>query len=586
MPLPQRNGSCASKTRQTVDQASYSSDPCAVLAAMIAIGGGDTLKASDLPNGLFDHKAKAGKGAVIHDILWWSILATRLAARREALLSQARQLQIGQITRDAHVVWQAFQQTTGFQQLDVGGRSGHTVGYIHNPSSVAVYGDLAFEGVLFLFARIMAVIVRRTLHALLKTIHNHTQFGDGCQQLGQLTTALLARIRQPHPIPSALFQDRQHALNQTRYRRVADPKQIAQHLMDQVQPQPDNGQQQVVTQFQFKGMSGTDGALALGMTEATCFRFQVQRQNIIHQLIEQINGQTRTFLKHIRMVAEVLIAHDHLGDLSGRFSLFYPIVKVNHPLDWCLYRRKIECEANGVPFRSKPDIARAIIEQYQPLPDTQTIVLTDSWYADQKLLKLCRQRDFHYIGAVKANRKLKVGQHQQQVQQWRDVLPKSAFERVKLKDERYKVWSANGQLSCGQTVKVLVNRRIGVKKWRYLVCTDTRLDAQTILATYFVRWEVENFYRAAKFILGWSDYQMRKLAAIENHVLLMMVTHAYLEIQRRDALDNATQSDAHFTLGDLQREHQRLAQRSTIALVFSLAQQGLGLDAIYERLAA
>ena len=79
---------------------------------------------------------------------------------------------------------------------------------------------------------------------------------------------------------------------------------------------------------------------------------------------------------------------------------------------------------------------------------------------------------------------------------------------------------------------------------------------------------------------------MRKLEAIENHVLLMMVTHAYLELQRQDALENTTEHDAHFTLGDLQRQHQRMAQRSTIALVFSLTQQGLGLDDIYERLAA
>ena len=60
----------------------------------------------------------------------------------------------------------------------------------------------------------------------------------------------------------------------------------------------------------------------------------------------------------------------------------------------------------------------------------------------------------------------------------------------------------------------------------------------------------------------------------------------YLELQRQDALENTTEHDAHFTLGDLQRQHQRMAQRSTIALVFSLTQQGLGLDDIYERLAA
>lgn len=79
-------------------------------------------------------------------------------------------------------------------------------------------------------------------------------------------------------------------------------------------------------------------------------------------------------------------------------------------------------------------------------------------------------------------------------------------------------------------MKALVNRHIGVKKWRYLVCTDTQLNAQTSLNAYFVRWEVENFYRSAKFILGWSDYPMRQLGAIENHVLLMIITHAYLEI--------------------------------------------------------
>lgn len=227
-----------------------------------------------------------------------------------------------------------------------------------------------------------------------------------------------------------------------------------------------------------------------------------------------------------------------------------------------------------------------MIENYEALPDTQTYVMTDSWYSSKNLLKLCRQRGFHFIGAVKSNRKLKFGQHDLQVKEWQAILPKSAFERVKLKDKHYKVWTAKGHLSCGQAVKTLVNRRIGVKKWHYLVCTDLDLSAKTIISCYLVRWEVENFYRAAKQILGWGDYQMLALNAIENHVLLMMITHSYLEIQRRDALEASAEVDAHFTLGDLQREHQRLAQRSTIALVFTLAQRGLGLEDIYERLAA
>lgn len=262
------------------------------------------------------------------------------------------------------------------------------------------------------------------------------------------------------------------------------------------------------------------------------------------------------------------------------------IAGYSYPLDWAVYRRQDECEQNGVEFVSKPDLAYRMVENYQPLPDTQTYVMSDSWYSSKHLLELCRQRNFHFIGAVKSNRKLELGQHNLQVKEWQALLPKSAFERVKLKDNRYKVWTASGYLSCGQAVKALINRRIGVKNWHYLISTDLNLSAQTIIACYLVRWEVENFYRAAKQILGWTDYQMRALKAIENHVVLMMVTHAYLEIQRQDALDASTEVDAYFTLGDLQREHQRLAQRSTIALVFSLTQQGFDLEDIYKHLAA
>ena len=266
------------------------------------------------------------------------------------------------------------------------------------------------------------------------------------------------------------------------------------------------------------------------------------------------------------------------------------IVVVGHsyPLDWWLYRRQSECEENRAVFMSKPKMAYRMIEAYEALPDTQTVVMTDSWYVSQDILRLCKQRQFHFIGAVKSNRKLKIGQHNQQVKQWKDVLPKSRLERVKVKGNYYKGWTTtqSATLSCGQSVKLLINRRVGVQKWHYLISTDLTLSARTILASYLIRWEVENFYRAAKQILGWGDYQMRQLTAIDNHVLLMMVTYTYLEIQRRDALDQATEDDAHFTLGDLQRQHQRLAQRSTIALVFTLTQQGLGLEDIYERLAA
>ncbi len=90
----------------------------------------------------------------------------------------------------------------------------------------------------------------------------------------------------------------------------------------------------------------------------------------------------------------------------------------------------------------------------------------------------------------------------------------------------------------------------------------------------------------AKQSLGWGDYQMRDLFAVERHVQLMMVAHAYLEIQRQEALASTSEPEAHITLGDIQRQHQAHSRRTEIAHIFDLAQRGLSLDSIYQRLAA
>lgn len=366
-----------------------------------------------------------------------------------------------------------------------------------------------------------------------------------------------------------------------------------------------------------KNLSGLSRAIPDGRNQCSLYRFLSAQDWDVEQVkqirLELLNRKARRALEAMQRKGKkarvYLIIDDSLVEKTGKtmegvakhrshkdkkqlrlghvwVTAQLVIAGYSYPLDWAIYRRQYECEQNGVEFVSKPELAYRMLENYQPLADTQTYVMSDSWYSSKNLLELCRKRDFHFIGAVKSNRKLELGRDNLQVKEWQALLPKSAFERVKLKDHRYKVWSACGHLSCGQKVKALINRRIGFKKWHYLISTDLNLSAKTIIACYLVRWEVENFYRAAKQILGWTDYQMRALNAIENHVVLMMVTHAYLEIQRRDALDASTEIDAHFTLGDLQREHQRLAQRSTIALVFTLTQQGFDLEDIYERLAS
>jgi hypothetical protein len=78
---------------------------------------------------------------------------------------------------------------------------------------------------------------------------------------------------------------------------------------------------------------------------------------------------------------------------------------------------------------------------------------------------------------------------------------------------------------------------------------------------------------------------MRELFAIERHVQLMMVAHAYLEIGRQELLAAPSDLELHVTLGNIQRQHQSLTRRAQVAQVFHLAQHGFELETIHQQLA-
>jgi SRSO17 transposase len=171
-----------------------------------------------------------------------------------------------------------------------------------------------------------------------------------------------------------------------------------------------------------KNLSGLSRAIPDGRHECSLYRFLSQGKWDAEQVnqirLEQLNRKARRALaKEQRKGKEAtvyVIIDDSLVEKSGKkmdgvakhhshkdgnkwvlghvwVTAQLVVAGYSYPLDWRLYRRQIECETNGVPFYSKPDLAKQMIEAYQPLPTTKTIVLTDSWYANQDLIKLCRQ---------------------------------------------------------------------------------------------------------------------------------------------------------------------------------------------------
>lgn len=365
-----------------------------------------------------------------------------------------------------------------------------------------------------------------------------------------------------------------------------------------------------------RNLAGLSRAIPNGKSPCSLYRFMAQMEWDMEQVeqvrLEILNRRTRRALaaagRRSQSVPVFLAIDDSLVEKSGKcmegadyhyshsagrtlwghvwVTAQLVVLGQSYPVSWRLYQRRTKCQELGLPFASKPELAQAIIRAFEPLAGTQTYVLTDSWYPSQQLLETCQERGFHLISAVKSDRKFRVVGHHMQAKQWAQCLPKRAFDFVTVNTVGYKLWSAVGRLSSGHATRLVINRVIGQRAWRYLVSTDCSLTAKTVISYYLARWEVENFYRVAKQSLGWGDYQMRDLFAVERHVQLMMVAHAYLEIQRQEVLATISEPDVNVTLGDIQRQHQAHSRRTDIAYIYDLAQRGLSLASVYQRLAA
>jgi hypothetical protein len=65
-----------------------------------------------------------------------------------------------------------------------------------------------------------------------------------------------------------------------------------------------------------------------------------------------------------------------------------------------MYCQKTICEEIERPFCSKVDMSVRLVEGFQPLPETHTHVLADSWYLNKKLWKAAKMRNWDMTGGV------------------------------------------------------------------------------------------------------------------------------------------------------------------------------------------
>jgi hypothetical protein len=187
-----------------------------------------------------------------------------------------------------------------------------------------------------------------------------------------------------------------------------------------------------------------------------------------------------------------------------------------------------------LPFRSKYQLARQILEALRPLLPAgwEVYVQFDSWYAAARLLTYIQRQGWHTVCGLKANRKL----NGQRLDQHLHALRHRRYTRVCVTaadsaTTTYLVRPLLGRLEdVACDVRVFATRRHKRDKFpAYFLSTDLALSAAQALQGYGRRWscEVDNLY--LKTQLGLADFRVQSYEAVDKWCAVVQLAWAYIE---------------------------------------------------------
>jgi hypothetical protein len=241
------------------------------------------------------------------------------------------------------------------------------------------------------------------------------------------------------------------------------------------------------------------------------------------------------------------------------FTGLYVLLGQRCPLQARMYRQQAMCQQEGVPFLSKIDMAVDEIEHFEPVPGTHTHVLVDSWYHCKQVRKAAQRRGWAVSGGLKNNRTmrliaedgsrewLKLSEYVARLsaEDWQAVTWPSAGGGQQMYAHLVQTWIRK----LGPTLLLITRHRLDepLKYARYWGSTVMELDAQSLVDSLAVRWEIETFFEYEKDLLGSDQYQVMTATAILRFWTLTACLMCFLEEQR------AAQTDQQATCGDVRR---------------------------------
>ena len=201
-----------------------------------------------------------------------------------------------------------------------------------------------------------------------------------------------------------------------------------------------------------------------------------------------------------------------------------------YPLDFRLYMKNDLCQQKKIPFKTKIELARELVQYALELGLEIQGVLFDSWYGSKEFIGFLRGNSLRWITRLKSDRNVKIRGQYVQIREFASTLPQVAFREIRIGESIYQVFSKAVDLKGVGQVRILIsydNEEFSGDPV-YFATDQIRWEGTRILKTYGKRSKIEAFFRDSKQNLGLEDYQLRDLRGIKRHWYLIFLAYSLL----------------------------------------------------------
>jgi DDE superfamily endonuclease len=261
-----------------------------------------------------------------------------------------------------------------------------------------------------------------------------------------------------------------------------------------------------------------------------------------------------------------------------------------------------EFQARHEPFRTTIALAVELVEEAIRCKVPFGVVVFDTWYLAEDLVRVLAQRRKDWISLLKKNRGLETASfHLRDANGWPlklpsphiaveelvPLIPAHAFRPIKVREHIYWCFTLAVRIPGLGKVRLVVSFETEQLTGRCVALVANRVDwsAAKIISLYWQRWPTETFYQDSKGQLGFNEYRMRSAEAIGKHWCLVFVAYSLLHLTCLPAVPDRTRSLIH-TIGDACRQQGRALLQKLLVFVHDQLSRGATADQVFAQLFA